>query len=64
MERRPDAEKLGKRNTEGLEELPEEEQEEVVEAAEHNPDRETQRESIEQELMELGESDAGSEIGD
>ena len=64
MERHPDAEKLGKRNTEGLEELPEEEQEEVVEAAEHNTDRETQRESIEQELMELGESEAGSEIGD
>ena len=62
--RHADLTKLGKRNTEGIEELPEDEEEAVVEAAEHNPDPTTQREAIEQELMELGESEAGSELGD
>lgn len=62
-EHHPDVDELDERNTEGIEELPEDEQEAVVEAAEHNPDRTTQREAIEQELMELGESDAGGELG-
>jgi hypothetical protein len=64
MERHPDLSKLDERNTEGIKELPEDEEEAVVEAAEHNPDRTTQREAIELELMELGESEAGSELGD
>ena len=63
-EHHPDLDELDERNKEGVEELPEDEQEAVVEAAEHNPDRTTQREAIEQELMELGESEAGSELGD
>ena len=62
-EHHPDLDELDERNKEGVEELPEDEQEAVVEAAEHNPDRTTQREAIEQELMELGESEAGSELG-
>ena len=41
-----------------------EQREEVVEAAEHNPDPTTRREAIEQELMELGRSKEGEEIGD
>ena len=56
-------ERLRERNVEGFEELPEDEQEAVVEAAEHNPDPTTRREAIEQELMELGRSDAGRELG-
>src|SRR5436305_1178769 len=44
---------LHERNVEGLVDLPEEERTEVVEAAEENPDPTTQREAIEQELMEL-----------
>ncbi len=55
---------LGDRDVEGVERLPREEQEAVVEAAERNPDETTQRESIEQELMELHRSDAGSDVGD
>ena len=62
-EHHPDLDELDERNKKGVEELPEDEQEAVVEAAEHNPDRTTQREAIEQELMELGESEAGSELG-
>jgi hypothetical protein len=57
-------EKLHERDVEGVEELPAEEQDEVIETAERNPDRTTQREAIEQELMELGRSDAGSDLGD
>jgi hypothetical protein len=64
MERKPDVDKLDERNTAGAEALPDDEEEAVIEAAEHNPDRTTQREAIEQELMELDESEAGSEIGD
>jgi hypothetical protein len=55
---------LHDRDVEGLIDLPAEEREEVVEAAEENPDPTTQREAIEQELMELGRSDAGGDIGD
>jgi len=57
-------EELHERDVEGVEELPPEEQEAVVEAAEENPDPTTRREAIEQELMELGRSDAGSELGE
>jgi hypothetical protein len=57
-------EKLHERDVEGIEELPEDEQDEVIETAERNPDPTTQREAIEQELMELGRSDAGSDLGD
>jgi hypothetical protein len=57
-------EELHERDVEGVEELPPEEQEAVVEAAEENPDPTTRREAIEQELMELGRSDAGEELGD
>ncbi len=55
---------LGERDVEGVERLPRDEQEAVVEAAERNPDDTTRRESIEQELMELRRSDAGSDVGD
>jgi hypothetical protein len=55
---------MGERNVEGLRHLEPEEREEVVEAAEHNPDPTTRREAIEQELMELGRSKEGEEIGD
>ena len=55
---------LHDRNVEGVVDLPEEEREEVVEAAEDNPDPTTRREAIEQELMELGRSDAGADLGD
>lgn len=55
---------LDEEDVEGVEELPEDEQEAVVEAAEHNPDPTTRREAIEQELMELKRSDAGSDLGD
>jgi len=57
-------EELHERDVEGVEEFPPEEQEAVVEAAEENPDPTTRREAIEQELMELGRSDAGSELGE
>ncbi len=57
-------EELHERNVEGVVDLPEDEREEVVEAAEENPDPTTRREAIEQELMELGRSDAGSDLGD
>lgn len=55
---------LHERDVEGVEELPPDEREAVVEAAEDNPDPTTRREAIEQELMELGESEAGGELGD
>jgi hypothetical protein len=57
-------EELHDREVEGVIELPDEEEERVVETAESNPDETTQREAIEQELMELGESDKGSKLGD
>lgn len=57
-------EELHERNVEGLVDLPEEERKEVVETAEDNPDPTTRREAIEQELMELGRSDAGGDVGD
>jgi hypothetical protein len=57
-------EELDEENVEGVEELPPDEREAVVEAAEENPDKTTQREAIEQELMELGRSDKGAELGD
>jgi hypothetical protein len=57
-------ERLDERNVEGVEDLPPEEQEAVMEAAEDNPDETTRREAIEQELMELDRSDAGSELGE
>jgi hypothetical protein len=65
----PDREKqlrdeLHERDVEGVERLPEAEQEAVVETAERNPDPTTRREAIEQELMELRESEAGSDLGD
>jgi hypothetical protein len=56
-------EELHEREVEGVEEMPRDEQEAVVESAEANPDATTRREAIEQELMELGESDKGSELG-
>lgn len=56
-------EELHERDVEGIIDLPEEEQEDVVETAESNPDPTTRREAIEQELMELGESDKGAELG-
>ncbi|HET9730628.1 MAG TPA: hypothetical protein VFR41_14460 [Acidimicrobiia bacterium] len=55
---------LDERNVEGVEELPSDEQDAVVDVAEHNPDDTTRRESVEQELMELGRSDAGERTGD
>jgi len=55
---------MRERNVEGLQHLPPEEREEVIEAAEHNPDEITRREAMEQELMELGRSEEGKEIGD
>ena len=54
---------LHEQDVQGIEELPEEEQEEVLEVAEDNPDPTTRREAIEQELMELGRSDAGGDLG-
>ncbi len=57
-------EELHERDVEGVVDLPEEEQEDVVETAAANPDDTTRREAIEQELMELGESDKGAELGD
>jgi hypothetical protein len=48
----------------GLDELTPEERDETIEAARSNPDPITRRESLEQELMEMGRSDAGSELGD
>ena len=54
---------LHERDVEGVEELPEDEKEAVVESAEDNPDPTTRREAIEQELMELGRSDAGGDLG-
>ena len=56
--------RLRERETRGMRRLSPRERREVLEAAERNPDPTTQRESIEQELMELGRSDAGEEIGD
>jgi hypothetical protein len=47
-----------------LQHLAPDDRERVVEAAEHNPDETTRREAIEQELMELGRSEEGKEIGD
>jgi hypothetical protein len=67
MKRRRELEledELGEREAEGIAELPENEQEAVVDAAEHNPDPTTRRETIEQELMELHESEAGRDTGD
>ncbi|HEX5097663.1 MAG TPA: hypothetical protein VFX21_16685 [Acidimicrobiia bacterium] len=61
---RPDARDLPERDVEGIEQLPEDEQEAVAEAAAENPDDTTRREAIEQELMELGRSDAGADLGD
>jgi hypothetical protein len=57
-------EELHDREVEGVAEMPRDEQDAVVETAEANPDPTTQRESIEQELMELHESDKGAELGD
>ena len=57
-------EELDERDVEGVAKLPEEEREEVVEAAASNPDPTTRRETIKQELMELGRSEAGEELGD
>jgi hypothetical protein len=57
-------ERLDEPNVEGVEELPFDQQEAVAEAAEQNPDETTRRESIEQELMELDRSEAGSELGE
>ena len=54
---------LDEREAEGVAELPEDEQDAVVDAAEHNPDPTTRRETIEKELMELGESEAGEDTG-
>jgi len=48
----------------GLRYLPPDEQELVAEAAEHNPDETTRREAIEQELMNLGRSEEGEQIGE
>ena len=56
--------RMRERNVEGLRHLAPDERELVVEAAEHNPDDTTRRESIEQELMELGRSEEGEELGD
>jgi hypothetical protein len=56
--------RMRERNLAGLDHLDAEEREEVIEAAEHNPDETTRREAIEQELMELGRSKEGEEIGD
>jgi hypothetical protein len=55
---------MGERNVEGLRHLEPGQREEVIEAAEHNLDPTTRREAIEQELMELGRSEEGEEIGD
>jgi hypothetical protein len=55
---------MRERNVEGLRGLEPEQRKQVVEVAEQNPDPTTRRESIEQELMELGRSEAGEEIGD
>lgn len=57
-------EELHERNVTGIESLPEDEQEAVVETVEVNPDPITRREAMEQELMELHRSDAGAETGD
>jgi hypothetical protein len=57
-------EELGERDVEGVGELPEEEREEILEAARSNPDPTTRRETIEQELMEHGDSDAGADLGE
>jgi hypothetical protein len=54
---------LHERNVEGIEELPEDEQDAVVEAVEANPDPITRRETMEQELMELKRSRAGGDTG-
>jgi len=56
-------EDLHEREVKGVEELPAEERAGVVDDAQHNPDPTTRRETIEQELMELDRSDAGSETG-
>jgi hypothetical protein len=67
MKRRRESEleeELGERDAEGISELPAEEQDAVVDAAEHNPDPTTRREAIELELMELDESEAGADTGD
>jgi hypothetical protein len=55
---------LGDRDVEGVEGLREDEQEDVEQTAERNPDRTTRREAIEQELIELGRSEAGADTGD
>ncbi len=55
---------LDEREVEGLETLPREDRDDVVESARRNPDRTTRREAIEQELMEQGNSEAGTELGD
>jgi hypothetical protein len=55
---------LDEREAEGIAELPDDEQDAVVDAAEHNPDPTTRRETIEQELMELDDSEAGADTGD
>lgn len=57
-------EELHERDVEGVEELPEDEKEAIVETAERNPDPTTRREAIEQELMELNRSEAGSDLGE
>jgi hypothetical protein len=67
VKRRHDSEletELGEREAEGIAELPADEQDAVVDAAEHNPDPTTRREAIELELMELDESEAGADTGD
>jgi hypothetical protein len=51
-------------DVEGLRHLPPDEQELAAVAAEHNLDETTRREAIEQELMELGRSEEGEEIGE
>jgi len=53
-----------KNDNDGLDELRAGERDEVIESARSNPDPTTRRESVELELMELGRSDAGEEIGD
>jgi hypothetical protein len=55
---------LGERDAEGIAKLPADEQDAVLDAAEHNPDPTTRREAMEQELMELDESEAGADTGD
>ena len=51
-------------DVQGLRYLPPDEQELAAVVAENNPDETTRREAIEQELMELGRSEEGEEIGE